>query len=69
MLEVKLYAKKGTYVKDGEERPFTNYFLQCGETLVPIEVKNFSTKDKQDFQYSSRKGVLTAFAAPLPEKE
>lgn len=68
-MQVELYKKKGTYQKDGEDRQYTNYFLQCGDMLIPIEVKNFSTKEKQDYNYSTRKGALSAFAAPLPDKE
>lgn len=66
---VELYAKKGTYKKDGEDRPFTNYYVKCGETLVPIEPKYFGSDEKPDKKYLGRKSVLTAFAAPLPEKE
>ena len=68
-MQVELYKKKGTYQKDGEERNFTNFYIQCGDSLVPVEVKNFSTKEKQDFMYSSRRVLLASYAAPLPEKE
>ena len=68
-MQVELYKKKGTYQKDGEERNFTNFYIQCGDSLVPIEVKNFSTKEKQDFMYSSRRVLLGSYAALLPEKE
>ena len=69
VMQVELFKKKGTYEKDGKVLPFTNYYLQCGDSMIPIEVKNFSTKEKQDYNYSARKGAMSAFATPIPETE
>lgn len=67
-MEVKIYYKKGTYTNsNGEERQFTNFYAQCGQKLIPIEVKYFSKDGHQDPQYATRKALLEAFAEPLPE--
>ncbi len=70
-MEVKLYAQKGIYTdKENKEQPFTNFYLQCGGQLVPIDVKYFKKKDgEKDKGFIVRKGVLEAFAEPLPPKE
>ena len=69
-MEVKLYKEKGKYndKKTGEEKTYTNFFVQCGDKRIAIEPKYFGTQDKPDNAYSGRKQVLDAFAELLPEK-
>lgn len=68
MENVKLLAQKSEYLKDGEKKTATNFYLDCGNTRIPIEVKYFPSEDGKDAFYSSRKSVLTAFAEMLPDK-
>ena len=43
---VKLYKKHVDYTtKDGEVKTATNFFVECGDVLVPVEVKFFEDKD------------------------
>ena len=47
-MEAKLFKKEGTYVdKENKEKRYTNFYVQCGDTLIPIEVKYFP-KEKCD---------------------
>ena len=62
-MEVKLLSQTGNY-KDkntGEDKTYVNFFLECGNERIPIEVKN-------DKAYGSRRTVLKAFAEPLSDK-
>lgn len=72
-MQVQLFKKVGTYIdqKDGKEKPFTNFYVRCGDKLVPIEPSFFPDKnhDNKDYQYAGRKEVLKAFADILPDKE
>ena len=71
-MEIKLYAKSSSYTdkNTGEVKNATRFYLECGNTLVPIEVTYFENSQLgRDPQYAARKAVLKAFAAPLPEKE
>lgn len=67
-----LFKKESNY-KDkqtGEEKKATRFYLECGSTLIPIEPTYFEDPTtKRDAQYASRKAVMKAFAAVLPEKE
>ena len=71
MAEVKLYKKLATYTnKDGEEKQATNFFIACGDELVPIDIKYFEDKETGiDKNYRVRKTLLSAFAELLPERE
>lgn len=72
MIEVKLFKKEGTYVdKDKNEKRFTNFYVQCGDKLIPVDVKFFPNEklDGRDPEYAGRKEVLKAFAEKLPEKK
>lgn len=72
MAEVKLYKRTGTYLdqKDGTEKPFTNFFVACGDVFVPVEVKYFEDKETgRDDRYRERKVLLSAFAEVLPERK
>ena len=72
-MEVKLYKKIGTYVskEDGKEKPYVNFYVNCGDQLIPVEPKYFPNAkcDNRDPQFQGRKAVLEAFAETLPEKE
>lgn len=71
MSEVKLLKRKVPYVdKEGKDRIATNFFLCCGDVMIPIEVKYFENKETgRDDRYLERKTVLSAFAETLPERE
>lgn len=70
MAQVSLLKKNGSYVnKDGEEKKVTNFFVRCGDVLVPIEVKYFESKETgKDDRYRERRVLLSAFAEELPDK-
>ncbi len=37
-MQIQLFKKTGTYTdKDGKEKRFVNFYLKCGDALVPIE--------------------------------
>ena len=71
-MQVQLFKKCGTYTdtKTGKEKRFTNFYLKCGDALVPVEVCYFPKVefDNRDPNYNGRKEVLSAFAATLPDK-
>ena len=70
-MEVKLFKKNVGYkTQTGEEKTATNYFLQCGDVLVPVEVKFFADKvTGEDKNYRTRRTLMSAFAAELPERK
>lgn len=71
-MDVQLYKKVGKYTDKttGKEKPFTNFYAMCGDTLVPVEVSFFPQEkfDGRDPNYQGRKLVLSSFASPLPDK-
>ena len=72
-MTVKLFKKTGTYFseKDKKDKQFTNFYIQCNEQLIPVEVKYFPNAklDNRDPGYQGRFAVLSAFAELLPDKE
>ncbi len=72
---INLFKKNYTYKgNDGNERTGTRFYVECGDTLVPVEVSYFDKKDEKgnslgDSNYKSRKAVLSSYATVLPEKE
>ena len=75
-MQVVLYKKSGTYFskQDNKDKPFTRFYLRCGNSLIPVEPTYFNKKDEKgedirDLGYSARKSVLEAFADELPDKE
>lgn len=72
-MEVKLYKKKGNYTdkQTGREKPFVNFYVQCGDQMIPVEPKYFPNEkcENRDPQFPGRKAVMEAFAEELPEKE
>lgn len=69
MAQVGLFKRNGTYEKDGRNKTFTNFYLRCGDCLVPVQVCYYENEDGRDPQYAGRKEVLKAFAETLPERE
>ena len=72
MAQVNLLKKRGSYVdnKTGEEKAFTNFFVRCGDVLVPVEVKYFEDKETgKDKRYRERCVLLSAFAEDLPDRD
>lgn len=70
MAHVELLRQSVEYEKDGEKKKGNNFYLRCGSSLIPIEVKFFPDKTtKQDNQYAARKSVMYAFADELPAKK
>lgn len=69
MAQVELFKKDGTYKdKDGKDKKFTNFYLRCGDALIPIEPKFFANEEGHDYQFKGRKAVMSAFAEVLPDK-
>ena len=72
-MTVKLYKKTGTYFsqKDNKDKFFTNFYIQCNDKLIPIEVKYFPNPqfNDRDPGYQARFAVLSAFAEALPDEE
>ncbi|MBQ6922902.1 MAG: hypothetical protein IJQ66_07425 [Clostridia bacterium] len=67
---VDLFKKQVKYIdKEGKEKTATNFYLRCGDTFVPVEVKFFPDVKGEDKGYGARKTVLSAFASVLPDKE
>lgn len=70
MAEVKLFKRISHYEKDGENKTATNFFVQCGDTNIPVEVKYFEDKKTgKDNQYLGRKMVLSSYAEEIPERK
>ena len=71
VMQVNLYKKNVEYTnQDGEVKTATNYFVQCGDVLVPVEVKYFEDKKTgEDKNYRSRRTLMSAFAETLPERK
>lgn len=69
-MQVELFKRIVTYKDgEGEERKATNFFLKCGDVIVPVEVKYFENKETgKDKDFVTRKTVLSAFADELPER-
>ena len=71
-MQVNLYKKVGKYTdKDGKEKSFVNFYVECGDKKIPVEVSYFPNEkcDNRDPNYSGRKEVLGAFAETLPDIE
>lgn len=71
-MQVQLLKKSGKYLdKDGNEKNYVNFYIRCGDSLIPIEPCFFPDKDNdnKDYQYAGRKEVLKAFADILPDKD
>lgn len=70
MAQVELFKQTGTYVnKDGVEKNFTNFYVKCGDELIPVTVKFFENDEGNDPRYAPRKAVMSAFSSMLPSPE
>ncbi|MDE6201539.1 MAG: hypothetical protein K2M47_06670 [Clostridiales bacterium] len=71
-MQVQLFKKVGKYTdkNDGKEKTFTNFYVKCGDSLIPVEVCYFPQDkfDGRDPNYNGRKQVMSAFAVTLPDK-
>ena len=70
-MQVNLYKRNVEYTnQDGEVKTATNYFVQCGDVLVPVEVKYFEDKQTgEDKNYRTRRSLMSAFAETLPDRK
>ena len=70
-MTVDLYKKTVSYQdKNGNDKVATNFYVKCGDQLVPVEVKYFPDKETDtDRQYGARKTLMSAFATVLPDKK
>ena len=57
-MQVVLYKKSGTYFskQDNKDKPFTRFYLRCGNTVVPIEPTYFNKKDEKGEDIRSLRG-------------
>ncbi len=72
MAEVKFFKKTSSYVdkNDGKDKTAVNFYIKCGDVLVPVQVRYFEDKTTgEDSHYRERKVLLTAFAEELPNKD
>ena len=70
MADVKLFKRNGTYTdKEGNEKKFTNFYVQCGDQLISVTPTYFENDEGRDPAYVGRKMVLSSYAEELPEKE
>ena len=67
MAQVELFKKTGTYEENGEEKHYTNFYIRCGDSLIPVKVVFFGNKEGKDPQYNARRAVMSAFADILPD--
>lgn len=64
--EVLLFKKNRAYEKDGERRNATNFYVKCGDELVPVQVRFFPNDEGVDANFRARKKIMSAFAEELP---
>lgn len=62
-MQVQLLKQFHNYVdKKGEERTATNFYVKCGDSMIPVEVRYFPNDEGVDPNYRARKMVLSSFA-------
>ena len=45
-MQVQLFKKSGKYTdKEGNEKNYTNFYIRCGDSLIPIEPCFFTNKE------------------------
>ena len=70
---VNLVKRTGTYFSEKEQKDkhYVNFYLQCNDQLIPIEVKYFPQAkfDGRDPGYQKRLGIMEFCADLLPEKD
>ena len=49
MAQVGLFKKVGKYTdkQTGKEKPFTNFYLRCGDSLIPVQVVYYENSAKE----------------------
>lgn len=65
---VQLFKKENKVSKNGEEKVYTNFYVKCGDTLIPIQIR-FYGNDGVDPNFRARKLLLSTFAEVLPDKD
>ena len=66
-MQVELYKKRAVYEgKDGKQKQTFNFFLKCGSSFIPIDVKRFNDHDNK---YLGRRDVVSAFAQEFEAAE
>ncbi len=68
--EVPLLKRRGSYVdnRTNERKFYTNFYLQCGDDWIPVEVEFQPNEREVDVNYGSNKRVFSAYAEALPPK-
>lgn len=71
MANVNLFKRTGEYTdkRSGEKKPYTNFYVQCGDQMIPVEVSYFGTEEEPDRQYAPRRAIMSAFSDRMPERE
>lgn len=70
-MQVGLFKEISNYTdSDGVEKTATNFYVQCGDAKVPIEVKYFKNKETgKDSSFLGRKMVLSSYAEEVKIKK
>ena len=70
MAKVELFKKQVKYTdSSNQEKTATNFYIQCGNELVPVQVRFFPKgEDNRDPLYAGRKMMLSSYADNLPER-
>ncbi len=74
MAKVDLFMKESTYTdKQGQARKSIQFYLGCGNSVIPVDVTYFNKKDAagnsvKDVQYPGRREVMKSYADELPAK-
>lgn len=68
---LQLFRKKRTYVnKDKKEVTTYDFYLMCGKSLLPIDIRYFKKDDgSSDTNYGHRRSILFDYSEVLPDKE
>lgn len=69
-MQVQLFKKISNYKDNsGQEKTATNFYVQCNDSFIPIEVKYFPGENNSpDPNFRGRKMIMSAFADVLPER-
>lgn len=70
-MQVQLFKKISNYTdRDGQAKTATNFYIQCNDALIPVEVKFFPNPQMNnvDPNFRGRKMTLSAFADLLPDR-
>lgn len=67
MNQVCLYKKTRKVEKDGKKKVYVNFYVKCGEDLIPVQVRFFPNDDGVDPMFKARKMTLKNFAEELSD--